>query len=244
MLQTIDLNKSLSREAYEGQIDQLQDRLQALAHQLYVKRRVLVVAFEGKDAAGKGGAIKRVTEKLDSRGYVVFPIGAPTDEEKSYHYLWRFWKRLQPADDKQVQIFDRSWYGRVMVERVEGFCSEAEWKRAFREINEFERQLADSGMIVVKFWLQISQEEQLRRFKEREATPETSWKLGPDDWRNREKWPAYEVAVNEMLVKTSTPSAPWVVVEANDKLYARIKVLRTLVDTLEKGLGEKTLKKK
>jgi len=244
MLQTIDLNQSLSREAYEEQLDKLQDQLQALAHRLYDEQRVLVVAFEGKDAAGKGGAIKRVTEKLDSRGYAVFPIGAPTDEEKSYHYLWRFWKRLLPADEKQVQIFDRSWYGRVMVERVEGFCSEAEWKRAYREINEFERQLVDAGMIVIKFWLQISQEEQLRRFKEREAKPETSWKLGSDDWRNREKWPVYEVAVNEMLVKTSTPSAPWVVIEANDKYYARVKVLRTLVDSLKKELGKKALKEK
>ena len=244
MLQTIDLNQSLSREAYGEQLGKLQDQLQALAHRLYVDRRALVVAFEGKDAAGKGGAIKRVTEKLDSRGYVVFPIGVPSDEEKSHHYLWRFWQRLLPAEEKQVQIFDRSWYGRVMVERVEGFCSEVEWKRAYREINEFERQLADAGMIVVKFWLQISQEEQLRRFQEREAAPAKSWKLGADDWRNREKWPAYEVAVNEMLVKTSTPTAPWVVVEANDKYYARIKVLRTLVDTLEKGLGKKVLKGK
>jgi polyphosphate kinase 2 (PPK2 family) len=204
-----------------------------------VKKRTLVVVYEGWDAGGKGGNIKRVTEKLDPRGYEVFPIAAPKGEDATHHYLWRFWRRLKPPEEKQVLIFDRSWYGRVMVERIEGFCTEAEWKRAYREINEFERQLVDFGMILVKFWIHISKEEQLRRFEVRQDTPYKAWKLTKEDWRNREKWDAYEGAVNEMLLKTSTVTAPWTVVEGNDKWFARVKTLGTLVQVLSDELDHR-----
>jgi AMP-polyphosphate phosphotransferase len=236
MLQKIDLTKSLTHEEYSKALDPLQEALADLTHKLYEKKRTLVVVFEGWDAAGKGGAIKRITEKLDSRGYEVYPIAAPAGEDKTHHYLWRFWRRLKPPQEKQLQIFDRSWYGRVMVERVEGFCTEADWKRAYREINEFERQLVSSGMILAKFWLQISPEEQLTRFNERQVTLAKSWKLTDEDWRNREKRPKYEVALQDMLLKTSTLVAPWTVVESNDKYYSRIKVLRTLVNLLSQQL--------
>jgi AMP-polyphosphate phosphotransferase len=236
MLETLDLTKSLTREEYGKELDPLQEELTALGHELYTQRRCLVVLFEGWDAAGKGGCIKRLTEKVDARGYEVFPIAAPAGEDKTHHYLWRFWRRLKPPEEKQIQIFDRTWYGRVLVERVEGFCSVSAWKRAYREINEFERQLAASGMILAKFWLHISDEEQMARFKGREVDPAKAWKLTEEDWRNREKRPLYEQAVEDMLLKTSTLVAPWTVVEANDKYYARIKVLRTLVNALEHEL--------
>lgn len=236
MLASIDLTKKLEPEAYAAQLKPLQEMLQALGHVLYERRRALIVVFEGSDAAGKGGAIKRATRLLDSRGYEVYPIAAPAGEDKTHHYLYRFWRRLKPPTEKQIQIFDRSWYGRVLVERVEGFCKEADWKRAYREINEFERQLVAAGLIVVKFWMQISMDEQLRRFEERQASPTKSWKLTDEDWRNREKWPLYNQAVEDMLLKTSTVVAPWTVVEADDKYYSRIKVLRTLVETLQHEL--------
>ena len=230
MLQRIDMNKVVVKEDYDQQLEPLQEQLQALGHDLYVNRRTAVIVFEGWDAAGKGGAIRRLTQEVDSRGYEVYPIAAPEGEDKTHHYLWRFWRRLKPPEEKQIQIFDRSWYGRVLVERVEGFCKEPEWKRAYREINEFERQLVDSGMILIKFWLHTTQEEQLRRFEERQNNPAKAWKLTEEDWRNREKWPLYEAAVVDMLMKTSTIHAPWTVVEANDKYYARLKVLRTVVE--------------
>jgi len=236
MLETIDLNKCLTREEYRTQLVRYQLQLRELAYQLYVQKRTLVVVYEGWDAAGKGGNIKRVTEKLDPRGYEVFSIAAPKGEDATHHYLWRFWRRLKPPDEKQVLIFDRSWYGRVMVERIEGFCTEAEWKRAYREINEFERQLVDFGMIVVKFWIHIGAAEQLGRFQARRDNPLKEWKLTEEDWRNREKWNAYQQAVNEMLLKTSTVTAPWTVVEGNDKWFARVKSLRTLVDVLSSEL--------
>ncbi|MDR3572891.1 MAG: hypothetical protein P4L50_03435 [Anaerolineaceae bacterium] len=239
MLEKIDLNKKLSSQEYNKELDPLQMQLMALEHELYIKQRCLIVVFEGWDAAGKGGAIKRLTERLDSRGYEVYPIAAPAGEDKTHQYLWRFWRRLKPPVEKQVQIFDRSWYGRVMVERVEGFCNEVSWKRAYREINEFERQLVSSGFIMAKFWLQISQDQQLARFKEREENPTKSWKLTDEDWRNREKWPQYNQALTDMLLKTSTLIAPWTVVEANDKYYARIKILKTLVDSLSRELDVK-----
>jgi polyphosphate kinase 2 (PPK2 family) len=201
-----------------------------------MQKRTLVMVYEGWDAAGKGGNIKRVTEKLDPRGYEVFSIAAPKGEDATHHYLWRFWRRLKPPDEKQILIFDRSWYGRVMVERIERFCTEAEWKRAYREINEFERQLVDFGMIVVKFWIHIGPDEQLRRFEQREATPYKAWKLTDEDWRNRDKWDAYETAVNDMLLKTSTVTAPWTIVEGNDKWFARVKTLHTLVEALSQAL--------
>jgi polyphosphate kinase 2 (PPK2 family) len=232
MLETIDLSKRLTKEEYVESLIRHQLQLREMAYQLYVDKRTLVMVYEGWDAAGKGGNIKRVTERLDPRGYEVFPIAAPQGEDATHHYLWRFWNRLRPPDEKQILIFDRSWYGRVLVERIEGFCTEAEWKRAYREINEFERQLVDFGMIMVKFWLHISSEEQLRRFEEREHIAYKQWKLTDEDWRNREKRPQYEAAVEDMLLKTSTVTAPWTVVEANDKWHARVKALRTLVETL------------
>lgn len=236
MLETIDLSGRLTREEYMCNLLRYQLQLRELAYQLYVQKRTLVVVYEGWDAGGKGGNIKRVTEKLDPRGYEVFSIAAPKGEDGTHHYLWRFWRRLKPPDEKQVIIFDRSWYGRVMVERIEGFCTEAEWKRAYREINEFERQLVDFGMIVAKFWIHISPEEQLRRFEARRGTPYKAWKLTEEDWRNRAKWDAYAEAVNDMLLRTSTATAPWTIVEGNDKWFARVKTLRTLVEVLSKEL--------
>jgi polyphosphate kinase 2 (PPK2 family) len=236
MLEKIDLDKSLTREEYVHDLLQYQLQLRELAFQLYVQKRTLIVAYEGWDAGGKGGNIKRVTEMLDPRGYEVLPIAAPQGEDRTHHYLWRFWRRLVPPDEKQVLIFDRSWYGRVLVERVEGFCTEAEWRRAYREINEFERQLADAGMILAKFWVQISKDEQLRRFEARRDTPYKAWKLTDEDWRNRAKWAQYAPAVDDMLLRTSTLTAPWTIVEGNNKWYARVKTLRTLVELLSQEL--------
>lgn len=178
----------------------------------------------------RGGNIKRFTRGLDPRGYQVFPIAVPAGEDATHHYLWRFWRRFKPREEKQVFIFDRSWYGRVLVERVEGFCTDGECRRAYREINSFERQLADAGMIVVKFWVHISPGEQLRRFQPRLNTPYKQWKLTEEDWRNREKWHEYEEAVEDTLLKTSTVTAPWTIVDGNDRRYARVKAMRTLVD--------------
>ena len=197
----------------------------------------MVLAFEGWDAAGKGGAIKRITEKMDPRGYVVYPISVPEGEDKTRHYLYRFWRRL--PEDGQIAIFDRTWYGRVLVERVEGYASLDEWKRAYKEINSFERQLQDFGTIVVKFWIHISRDEQLRRFEERRRIHYKAWKLTEADWRNREKWPLYEEAVEEMLLKTSTRGAPWNLVEGNDKYWARVKTLTRLVEVLSEALEYK-----
>ena len=236
MLETVDLSKRLTKEEYVRDLTRYQLQLRELAYQLYVQKRTLVVVYEGWDAAGKGGNIKRVTERLDPRGYEVFPIAAPAGEDATHHYLWRFWGRLKPPDEKQILIFDRSWYGRTLVERIEGFCAEAEWKRAYREINEFERQLVDFGMILVKFWIHIGSEEQLRRFEERQDIAYKQWKLTTEDWRNRDKRGQYEVAVEDMLLKTSTASAPWTIVEGNDKWYARVKTLRTLVEALSEEL--------
>ena len=196
----------------------------------------MVLAFEGWDAGGKGGAIKRLTEKMDPRGYEVIPTASPNDIEKAHHYLWRFWRAM--PKDGHVAIFDRTWYGRVMVERIEGFCSTQEWKRAYKEINEMEAQLANSGAVIIKFWMQIDKDEQEKRFHERMDNPEKNWKITEEDWRNREKWDQYEVAVDEMLIRTSTACAPWIVVEGNCKYYARIKVLETFVEALEKRLKE------
>ena len=236
MLETVDLSKSLSKGEYKRELIRCQLQLRELAYQLYEQKRTLVIVYEGWDAGGKGGNIKRVTERLDPRGYEVFSIAAPKGDDATHHYLWRFWRRLKPPDEKQVLIFDRSWYGRVMVERIEGFCNEAEWRRAYREINEFERQLVDTGGIVVKFWIHISSDEQLRRFEGRRNTPYKEWKLTDEDWRNRQKWDDYERAVEDMLLRTSTITAPWTIVEGNDKKHARVKALRTLVDTLSKEL--------
>jgi polyphosphate kinase 2 (PPK2 family) len=235
MLATVDLSQSVTKDDYQAELVRHQVALHRLGYQVYVQQRPVVMVFEGWDASGKGGAIKRVTEKLDPRGYVVYPIAAPEGEDASRHYLYRFWRRLPEAG--QIAIFDRSWYGRVMVERIEGFCDDEDWKRAYREINQFERQLVDFGTILFKFWIHISQEEQLRRFEARASDPLRSWKLTAEDWRNREKWDPYEASVDEMLLKTSTITAPWTVIEGDDKLFARIKVLRTLVDKLGQELN-------
>jgi polyphosphate kinase 2 (PPK2 family) len=234
MLETMDLTKTLDRESYVREITRRQIQLRELGYQIYLQKRPVIIAFEGWDAAGKGGVIKRITEKLDPRGYVVYPISAPQGEDKTRHYLYRFWRRL--PERGQISIFDRTWYGRVMVERVEKFAKEEEWMRAFKEINSFERQLRDFGTVLAKFWIHISRDEQLRRFEQRQAIGYKSWKLTEEDWRNREKWDVYEEAVEEMLVKTSTRTAPWCLVEGNDKYWARAKVLAKLVDILSREL--------
>ena len=242
MLETIDLSKSLTKEEYTRDLVRYQVALHALGYQVYVQQRPVIMVYEGWDAGGKGGNIKRVTEKLDPRGYVVYPIAAPRGDDKTHHYLWRFWRRL--PEKGQIAIFDRSWYGRVMVERIEGFCTEEEWKRAYREINHFERQLVDFGTIIFKFWIHISREEQLRRFETRKDTAYKAWKLTDEDWRNRKRWDQYQEAVDEMLLKTSTLTAPWTIVEGDCKWYARVKVLKTLVDGLSQELNYDPLAEK
>lgn len=237
MLETLDLSRKLGQEEYEIQLRRRQIQLRELGWQTYQKKRPVVIVFEGWDAAGKGGAIKRLTERIDPRGYAVFPISAPQGEDKTKHYLYRFWRRL--PERGQIGIFDRSWYGRVLVERVEGFATDDEWKRAYREINSFERQICDFGGILLKFWIHISREEQLRRFEERKRIGYKAWKLTDEDWRNREKWPQYEEAVEEMLLKTSTRTAPWTLIEGNDKNWARVKVLTQAVEVLSKALNHK-----
>ena len=236
VLSGIDLSKSLTEEEYKTRLKKLQKRLAELHSELYRLRIPVVIGFEGWDAGGKGGAIKRLTSNLDPRGYRVNPTAAPNDIEKVHHYLWRFWNSVPKAG--HIAVFDRTWYGRVMVERIEGFCSEAEWRRAYQEINEMESHMANAGAVVLKFWLHIDKDEQERRFKERQANPAKQWKITDEDWRNREKWDQYEEAVNEMLIRTSTTYAPWIVVEGNDKRYARVKVLQTVVDALEKKVKE------
>lgn len=235
MLEKINLSLKLSREEYRGELEKLQTELGFLSYQVYKQKRPVAVLFEGWDAAGKGGAIKRLTESLDPRGYVVWPIAAPAGEDKDHHYLYRFWRRL--PERGQIAIFDRTWYGRVLVERVEKFTSVPAWKRSYNEINRFERHLTDFGTIIFKFWLHISKEEQLRRFNERKTIHYKEWKITDEDWRNRSKWDAYRAAVEEMIAKTSTSHAPWSIVPANDKLYARIHVLRTVAGKLAQELS-------
>ncbi len=231
-----DLTKSYDRDEYRKRLDALQKRLEYLHSQLYKLRIPVVLGFEGWDAAGKGGAIRRLTSHLDPRGYKVCPTASPNDVERVHHYMWRFWNNF--PKDGHIAIFDRTWYGRVMVERLEGFCSEADWRRAYQEINDVEKHLTDSGAVVIKFWINIDKDEQERRFKDRMQNPDKQWKITDEDWRNREKWDLYEVAVNEMIEKTSTKHAPWVVVEGNSKYYARVKVLQTVVDAIEKKIAE------
>jgi polyphosphate kinase 2 (PPK2 family) len=231
------MTKKIDKDKVDERIAVFQGTLNQLQRRAYKNRVSTIMVFEGWDAAGKGGAIRRVTAALDARDYRVIPIAAPSDEERAQHYLWRFWRHLGRAG--RVTIFDRSWYGRVLVERVEGFASEKEWMRAYAEINQFEDQLVDRGVVLVKYWLHVTKDEQLRRFKEREATPHKQWKLTPEDWRNRDRWQAYEDAVNDMIERTSTRDAPWTLVEANDKSYARLKVLETMCDRLERGLGKR-----
>ena len=234
VLSKVDLTLAYTEEEYKRKLKALQERLGLLHSELYRKRIPMVLGFEGWDAGGKGGAIKRLTDAMDPRGYLVSPTAAPTTVEKNHHYLWRFWKAM--PKDGHVTIFDRTWYGRVMVERIEGFCTKEEWQRAYREINDMEAHLARSGAIVLKFWMQIDKDEQERRFKERMENPQKQWKITEEDWRNREKWDLYEEAVNEMIIRTSTSYAPWIIVEGNNKYYARVKGLETVVKAMEERL--------
>ncbi len=227
-------HKSIDEDEYKPKLKDAQLRLLNLTRELSETKRTLVVVFEGPDAAGKGGAIKRTTERLDPRLLRVHSIVKPTTEEYQHHYLWRFWNKLPPHGS--TVIFDRSWYGRVLVERVENFATDKEWKRAYQEINEFERLLTDDGAIIQKFYLHISKEEQLFRFKRRESDPYKHWKINDEDWRNRRKWDEHNAAAEDMFEKTSTDDAPWNVVAANYKWNARIKITKALADALEAAL--------
>lgn len=233
-LDAVDLSQSIEREQYDELLDRYQRKLRNLEFQLYRRRLPVIIMYEGWDAAGKGGNIRRLTQRLDPRGFDVIPIAAPSPLEKKHHYLWRFWREL--PKDGHIAIFDRTWYGRVLVERVERFAKEAEWRRAYEEINETEKQLADSGAVLVKFWIHISKETQLQRFEERENTPHKRWKITDEDWRNRKKWPAYKKAVDEMLLRTHTEWAPWTILEGDSKLHARIKALKTVIEAIEAKL--------
>jgi polyphosphate:AMP phosphotransferase len=234
LIRDLDLSKKVSREDYKRDLEKYQGKLARLSRHKRFAHHSLILAFEGSDAAGKGGAIRRVTGALDARQYVTVPVAAPTEEERAQPYLWRFWRNVPPHGG--ITIFDRSWYGRVLVERVEGYCTVDEWMRSYNEINQFEEQLTAGNAIVVKFWLQISKAEQLRRFRAREHTPFKRFKITAEDWRNRKKWNQYEAAVCDMVDRTSTEIAPWTLVEAEDKNYARIKILRTIVLRLERAL--------
>ncbi len=243
VLQGVNPSVELSKEDYKVQLVKLQKKLSKLHNDIYKYRIPVVLAFEGWDAGGKGGAIKRLTGALDPRGYVVNPVASPNDEEKAHHYLWRFWKNV--PKNGHIAIFDRSWYGRVMVERIEGFCSEKEWKRAYQEMNDMEAQFYNAGAVVLKFFMHIDKDEQEKRFKERQENPLKQWKITDEDWRNRAKWDEYEEAIDEMIVRTSTTYAPWIIVEGNNKYYARIKVLESVIDALENRIKEvKNSKKK
>ena len=231
----VSLNgKTMEEEAYKTELKRLQKHLGELHNRLYRKKIPVIIAYEGWDAAGKGGNIRRITEALDPRGFEVHPIAGPEPHEKARHYLWRFYTRLPRTG--HIAVFDRTWYGRLMVERREGFCMENDWKRAYNEINEFEKELSDWGAVIIKFWVQIDKDVQLERFTDRQNTPEKQWKITDEDWRNREKWELYEDAVNEMMKKTNTSYAPWHVLESNDKKYARIKALKIVIEEIEKVL--------
>jgi len=234
LLNSLDYKRTLDRAKYDAKLDKLQARLNLLTRSKKMNDRSLVLVFEGMDAAGKGSTIRRMTQAMDARFYHVVPIAAPTDEERAQPYLWRFWRHI--PGHGHAAIFDRSWYGRVLVERVEGFCSEFDWMRAYNEINEFEEQLTEAGAIVVKFWMAITPGEQLRRFKARQDTPYKRFKITDEDWRNRKKWPKYERAVNDMVERTSTDPAPWNVIASDDKLFARIEALEKLCERIESVL--------
>ena len=236
VLGKINAYQELTKEDYKKELDKYQKRLKQLQIEMFKAQIPTVICFEGWDAAGKGGAIRRLTAALDPLGFSVHPVSAPNVVERQFHYLWRFWVHLPEAGN--IAIFDRTWYGRVMVERIEGFAKDYEWQRAYDEIKDMEQQWAEHGFAIAKFWLQIDKEEQLRRFTDRQNDPMKQWKITDEDWRNRDKWEAYEEAVNEMLVRTDTSYAPWTVVEGNNKYYARLKVLKTIVELFEKKLGK------
>ncbi len=236
ILSTLDMRQTVPKKAFGTELERYQGRLNLLQRKAQENGISTILVFEGWDAAGKGGAIRRLTGALDARSYQVIPIGAPNDEERAHHYLWRFWRHLPGGG--RFTVFDRSWYGRVLVERVEQFATEQEWKRAYSEINEFEEQLAEHGVVLVKFWIHITAAEQLRRFRERDRAAYKKWKLTDDDWRNRAKWADYERAVIEMVERTSTRLAPWTLVEGNDKNFARLKVLKTACRSLRREIGK------
>ncbi|MBK6605899.1 MAG: UDP-galactose-lipid carrier transferase [Leptospiraceae bacterium] len=233
--QSVTFSETLNNKDYKKQIDELQERARLVSHYSYKKKRSIILVFEGWDAAGKGGAIRRLTSRIDPRLYTVSSIAAPNEVERNHHYLWRFWNKI-PAHGN-IGIFDRSWYGRVLVERVEGFTSEENWQRAFGEIVNFEDDLSDSGAIIIKYWLHVSSEEQLKRFNARKDDPLKRWKLTEEDWRNRDKWPLYEEAAEEAFSKTHKPNAPWHIIPANDKYFARTEVLRIFCDRIENELN-------
>ncbi len=236
ILDTVDLSLSFTKEEYKPLMERYQTTLKEIQFAAYRQGIPIIIVFEGWDAAGKGGCIIRLTNPLNPRGYVVDPISAPNDYEKLHHYLWRFYPKFPRKG--HITIFDRSWYGRVLVERVEKFCREDEWHRAYHEINAMEERMARNGVVIVKFWLHIDQEEQLRRFTERENNEYKKYKITEEDWRNREKWDQYEHAVNAMIRKTSTPEAPWTIVPANNKYYARITTIKTVIEAIEKKIQE------
>ncbi|MDD2685676.1 MAG: polyphosphate:AMP phosphotransferase [Gallionella sp.] len=233
----LDMKQKVAKKKFDTELEKYQGKLAMLTRDARFRNISVVALFEGNDAAGKGGAIRRITSALDARHYRIVPVAAPTEEERAQPYLWRFWRNV-PRTGK-FTIFDRSWYGRVLVERVEKFCSEADWMRAYGEINDFEQQLSDNNIVLVKFWLTITKDEQLRRFKEREKVSFKRFKITEEDWRNRKKWDAYETAVCDMVDRTSTNTAPWILVEANDKNFARLKVLKTLCDRIEAALKKR-----
>lgn len=234
LLSQVPLDQEMTKEEYKIRLKAMQKKLRKLHNRIYRMRIPVIIAYEGWDAAGKGGNIRRLSGALDPRGFEVHPIASPEPHEKARHYLWRFYHRL--PKDGHIAIFDRSWYGRVMVERLEGFCSENDWKRAYNEINEFEKELSDWGAVVIKFWVHIDKETQLARFTERENTPEKQWKITEEDWRNREKWDAYEQAVDEMIARTSTENAPWFIIQSNNKYYARIQAIELVIREIEKRI--------
>lgn len=236
-LSEVDLSPKMDEAKYKEELRSLQKRLFELHNWLYQTKTPMIIVYEGQDAAGKGGNIKRLTEGLDPRGYSVNPVAAPTIPEIQRQYLWRFWLTL--PKDGHIAIYDRSWYGRVMVERIEGFCTEEQWKRAYDEMNHFERSLRNWGAIIIKFWLQIDKDEQFVRFTDRQNTPEKQWKITDEDWRNRDRWDQYEVCVDQMLRLTNTDYAPWYIIESNDKKYARIKTLKLAISAIEKEMGKK-----
>jgi polyphosphate:AMP phosphotransferase len=236
IIRTLDLSKKIKKENYEDELEKYQGKLNLLTRHDDFKKLSVVVVLEGNDAAGKGGSIRRITQALDARQFRIFSVAAPTEEERAQPYMWRFWRNIPRKG--RFAIFDRSWYGRVLVERVEGFCLRTDWMRAYGEINDFEEQLVRNRTVVVKFWLSVSKEEQLKRFKEREKIGFKRFKITDEDWRNRDKWNEYELAVCDMIDRTSTEIAAWTLVEANDKYYARIKVLKTLCEKIEKALGK------
>jgi polyphosphate kinase 2 (PPK2 family) len=237
-LAKVDTSLSLQKDEYREKLITRQKKIHELHNELYRLRIPMVIVYEGWDAAGKGGNIRRLTEEMDPRGYEVIPIAAPNDVEKAHHYLWRFWTEFPKSG--HLTIFDRSWYGRVLVERVEGFCGKNDWKQAYREINEMEENFHNYGTTIVKFWVHIDKDEQLKRFEARKENPSKLWKLHEEDWRNREKWDLYEQAAEEMFLRTHTTFAPWTIIEGNCKRHARIKAMDVVIQAIENKIKEKT----